>query len=343
MMASQVVRRAGALCASSALFVAVALAFFALNGSPPWSVFVAMIRGAFGDGFAISISLLKATPILLCALSVALPARMGLVTVGAEGQLYFGAMLGTAAVLHLVNASAWQVMPAMLLMCLLGGALWGAIPGLLRAKLDVNETIVTILLNYIAMHLVEYAVYGPWKDPENLGWPATIAFPDTTHFPAFVVADVTIHLEFLLACIAAVVMHAVITKSRWGLSLTILRSNRRAALMAGLSYTKNAVAVMALSGMLAAFAGIVQTADVQGRLQPDISVGYGLSGFLVAWLGGQNFLRIIPLSLLMGGLMASADSLQLFAGLPFASTVVLQGLLFGSVLALNGWLRRRSA
>lgn len=337
------VRRAAALCASSILFVGVALTFFAVNGAAPWQVFVAMVQGAYGDGFAIGISLVKATPILLCALSVALPARMGLITVGAEGQLYFGAMTGTAAVLHLVDASAWQVLPAMLVACLLGGAVWGAIPGFLRARLDVNETIVTILLNYVALHIVEYAVYGPWKDPANLGWPATIAFPDTAKFPEFTLLGVSIHLEFVLACLAAIAMHVLINSSRWGLSLTLLRSNRRAAMMAGLSYTKNAMAVMALSGMLAAFAGIVQTADVQGRLQPDISVGYGLSGFLVAWLAGQHFMRIVPLSLLMGGLIASADSLQLFAQLPFASTVVLQGLLFGSVLALNGWLRKRSA
>ena len=339
MIASSAARRSITLLASSALFVSVALAFFALNGAAPWDVFVAMVQGAYGDGFAIGISLVKATPILLCALAVALPARMGLITVGAEGQLYFGALVGTAAVLHFINASAWLLLPAMLLAALLGGAAWGAIPGFLRARLDVNETIVTILLNYVAVHLVEYAVYGPWKDPGNLGWPATIAFPEAAKFPEFTLAGVTVHWEFVLACLLAVAMHMLISKSRWGLSLTILRSNRRAAMVAGLSYAKNAVVVMALSGMLAALAGIVQTADVQGRLQPDISVGYGLSGFLVAWLAGQNFLWIVPLSLLMGGLTASADSLQLFAQLPFASTVVLQGLLFGSVLALNGFMR----
>ncbi len=342
-MNSPALRGVGVLVASSALFIGVALAFFALNGAAPWPVFQAMVTGAYGDGFAAGISLVKATPIMLCALAVALPARMGLVTVGAEGQLYFGALIGTAPVLHLLHASAWEVMPAMLCATLLGGALWGAIPGILKARMDVNETIVTILLNYVAFHIVEYAVYGPWKDPENLGWPATVAFPDAATFPSFSVFGLTLHLEFLIACVIALIMHAVITRSRWGLSLTILRSNRRAALIAGVSFTRNAVAVMAISGMLAGFAGIVQAADVQGRLQPDISVGYGLSGFLVAWLGGQNFLRIIPLSLLMGGLIASADSLQLFAQLPFASTVVLQGLLFGSVLALTAWLKGRSA
>lgn len=343
MSVAPAVRRYGILLSSGALFAAVALAFFALNVASPWSAFAEMVRGAYGDGFALGITLVKTTPILLCALSVALPARMGLITVGAEGQLYFGALAGTAAVLRLLNAPAWELLPAMLGATFLGGAFWGAIPGLLRAWLGINETIVTILLNYVAIRLVEYAVYGPWKDAANLGWPATVSFPHAATFPTFNVLALPVHLEFLLACGAAVLLHVLVTKSRWGLSLTILRSNQRAARTAGVSFAKNAVAVMALSGMVAALAGIVQAADVQGRLQPDISVGYGLSGFLVAWLAGQNFLRIIPLALVMGGLTASADSLQLFAQLPFSSTVVLQALLFASVLALNGWLRRRSA
>ncbi|HEX4025339.1 MAG TPA: ABC transporter permease [Steroidobacteraceae bacterium] len=338
-----VLRRYTVPLAAGVLFVAVALAFFALNAPAPFAVFGAMVQGAYGDGFALSISLVKATPILLCALSVALPARMGLITVGAEGQLYFGALTGTGAVLGLLHAPAWELLPAMLGAALAGGALWGAVPGLLRARLSVNETIVTILLNYVAIRLVDFVVYGPWKNAANLGWPATVSFPAAAVFPAFTVHGTTVHAEFLVACAAAAALHGLVSRSRWGLSLTLLRSNRRAASIAGVNYARNAVAVMAIAGMLAGFAGIMQAADVQGRLQPDISVGYGLSGFLVAWLAGQNFLRIIPLSLLMGGLTASADALQLFAQLPFASTVVLQGLLFGSVLALNGWLRRSKA
>lgn len=335
-------RRYRIVLISAPLFVAVALLFFVLNRQPPLAIFGAMVGGAFGDGFSIGITLVKTTPILLCALSVALPARMGLITVGAEGQLYFGALTGTAAVLALLHGSVWDVLPAMLVATFLGGALWGAVPGLLRAHLGINETIVTILLNYVAVRLVDYVVYGPWKDAANLGWPATVSFPAAAVFPTFTIFGADVHLGFVLACVVAVLMHLLISRSRWGMSLTLLRSNQRAATLAGISFARNAVAVMALSGMLAGFAGIIQAADVQGRLQPDISVGYGLSGFLVAWLAGQDFLKVIPLSLLMGGLVAAADALQLFAQLPFSSTVILQGLLFGSVLAVSGWLRRRT-
>ena len=329
--------------AGTAVFLLLAGAFFHFNGYAPLGIFAQIVQGAFGNALSTNTTLTKTIPILFCALATALPARMGLVSVGAEGQLYFGALAGTAAVLSLTAAPIWQLFPSALLLALLGGALWGAIPGMLRAALGVNETIVTILMNYIGIKLVEYAVYGPWKDPGNLGWPATIAFPDTAKFPALHFGGVDSNWALVLAVMLAVGLHVLVEKSRWGTALALLRSNPRVARMAGLSYARHAIAVMALAGGLAGLAGWVQTANVQSHLQPDISSGYGYVGFLVAWLAGQNFLRIIPLALVMGGLLSAGDALQLFAQLPFANTVVLQALLFISVLGVAGWRAKRRA
>ena len=329
--------------AGTAVFLLLAGAFFHFNGYAPLGIFAQIVQGAFGNVLSTNTTLTKTIPILFCALATALPARMGLVSVGAEGQLYFGALAGTAAVLSLTAAPIWQLFPSALLLALLGGALWGAIPGVLRAALGVNETIVTILMNYIGIKLVEYAVYGPWKDPGNLGWPATIAFPDTAKFPALHLGGVDSNWALVLAVMLAVGLHVLVEKSRWGTALALLRSNPRVARMAGLSYARHATAVMALAGGLAGLAGWVQTANVQSHLQPDISSGYGYVGFLVAWLAGQNFLRIIPLALVMGGLLSAGDALQLFAQLPFANTVVLQALLFISVLGVAGWRAKRRA
>lgn len=329
--------------AGTAVFLLLAGAFFHFNGYAPLGIFAQIVQGAFGNVLSTNTTLTKTIPILFCALATALPARMGLVSVGAEGQLYFGALAGTVAVLSLTAAPIWQLFPSALLLALMGGALWGAIPGMLRAALGVNETIVTILMNYIGIKLVEYAVYGPWKDPGNLGWPATIAFPDTAKFPALHLGGVDSNWALVLAVMLAVGLHVLVEKSRWGTALALLRSNPRVARMAGLSYARHAIAVMALAGGLAGLAGWVQTANVQNHLQPDISSGYGYVGFLVAWLAGQNFLRIIPLALVMGGLLSAGDALQLFAQLPFANTVVLQALLFISVLGVAGWRAKRRA
>ena len=325
------------------VFLLLAAAFFFFNGYAPLTIFNQIVQGAFGNALSINTTLTKTIPILFCALATALPARMGLISVGAEGQLYFGALAGTAIVLHMTSAPLWQLLPAAVLLTLLGGGLWGAIPGLLRAALGVNETIVTILMNYVAIQLVQYAVYGPWKDAGNLGWPATIAFPDASKFPAIDLGGVSTDWALPLAVLLAVVLHVFVEKSRWGTGLGLLRSNSRVARMAGLSYTRQTLLVMALAGGLAGLAGYVQTANVQTHLQPDISSGYGYVGFLVAWLAGQHFLRIIPLAVVMGGLLSAGDALQLFAQLPFANTVVMQALLFMCVLGLGAWRARRKA
>lgn len=326
-----------------AVFLLLAAAFFHFNGYAPLEIFAQIAQGAFGGALSTNTTLTKTIPILFCALATALPARMGLISVGAEGQLYFGALTGTAVVLALTKASAWVLLPAALALTVAGGALWGAIPGVLRAALGVNETIVTILMNYVGIQLVEYAVYGPWKDPGNLGWPATIAFPDAAKFPPITLGEISSNWALVLAVLVALALHVLAEKSRLGTSLALLRSNPRVARMSGLSYARHAVAVMALAGSLAGLAGWVQTANVQNHLQPDISSGYGYVGFLVAWLAGQNFLRIIPLSLVMGGLLSAGDALQLFAQMPFANTVVMQALVFISVLGVAAWRAKRKA
>jgi ABC-type uncharacterized transport system permease subunit len=322
----------GAQVALAALgFLLLGSIFFLLVHQPPLATFWAMVKGAFGDGYSFSETLVKTAPILLCALAAALPARLGLISVGGEGQLYFGALFGTGAVLALSSASAWVLMPAMLLGACAGGALWALIPGLLKARMNVNETITTLLLNYVASLLVDFLVYGPWKDTSNLGWPATINFPAAARLPAFF--GTRAHVGILFGLAAAVGLHILTARTRWGLGLRVLRSNRRVAEGFGLSFALQVTLVVCLGGALAGLAGICETSAIQGRLQPGISNGMGFSGFLVAWMAGQNFLRIIPLSLLLGGLLASGDSLQLFAGLPSSASLVLQGVLFGSVLA----------
>jgi ABC-type uncharacterized transport system permease subunit len=148
------------------------------------------------------------------------------------------------------------------------------------------------------------------------------------------------HIGLIFGLAAAAALHVLTARTRWGTCLRLLRSNRRVAEGIGLSYGRQAILVVCLGGMLAGLAGICETSAIQGRLQSGISNGMGFSGFLVAWMAGGDFLRIIPLSLLLGGLLASGDSLQLFAGLPSSAALVLQGLLFACVLAA-GSLKRK--
>lgn len=320
-------------------FFALGSAFFLLVGQPPLATFAAMFQGAFGDGYSLSETLVKAAPILLCATAAALPARLGLVSVGGEGQFYLGALTGTGLVLAFPGAPVWALLPGMLLAAAAGGAAWGLVPAFLKARLGVNETLTTLLLNYVSALAVDFLVYGPWKDPHNLGWPATVSFPAAARIPALF--GTRAHFGIVIGVAAALILHALTARTRWGMSLRLLRGNRKVAEGVGLSFGRQAILVVCLGGMLAGIAGICETSAIQGRLQSGISNGMGFSGFLAAWMAGQDFLRILPLSLLLGGLLASADSLQMIAGLPSSAALVLQGLLFACVLAA-GRLRKGS-
>jgi simple sugar transport system permease protein len=325
----------------AAAFLIAAAIFLAAIGQPPLTTLGQMAIYAFGDSYSLSESLVKATPILLCALAVILPARLGLITVGGEGQLYFGALTGTAVVVAFSNGAMWLLLPAMLAAGAIGGAAWSGVAGWLRARCNVNETISTLLMNYIAVLLVNYAIYGAWKDPASMGWPASIAFPPAATVPN--ILGTRVHLGLVFGVVAALVLHVGVTYTRWGIALRVLSGNRKVGTMAGFSFVRQTLLVMAIGGALAGLAGICETSAIQGRLQSGLSVGYGLTGFLVAWLSGQHFLRAVPIAILIGGLIAAGDALQLYSKIPSASATILQGLLFVAALGASGIAGRRNA
>jgi simple sugar transport system permease protein len=322
------------------LSLLLAAGFLAIIGQPPVATLLDLVVFAFGDAYSISESLVKAIPILFCALAVIVPARLGLISVGADGQLYLGALTGTAVVLAMPEAPVLVLMPAMLVGGAVGGVVLSLAAGGLRARFGVNETITTLLLNYVAVLLVNFVVYGPWKDPANLGWPATIEFPYAATVPGLF--GTRAHAGLILAVVLAVVLHFVFARGRLGLRLRVLRENERVGRMAGLSFGRMVLLTMAVGGAIAGLAGIIETSAIQGRLQPGISLGYGLTGFLVAWLSGHSFLRAIPLAILIGGLIAAGDTLQLFAKVPASSVTVLLGLLFAAMLAAAGIAKKRA-
>lgn len=321
-------------------FVLLAGAFFLLIGRDPVAMIALIVRAAAGDGYALSESLVKATPILLASLATAVPARLGLITVGAEGQLYFGALLGTGFVLSFMQGSAWTLLPGMLLVAAVAGALWALLPALLKIMLQVNETISTLLLNYVAALLVTWVVFGSWRDPASQGWPATAKFPIAARLPSFF--DSRIHAGLWIGVVAATVLHFVLTRTRWGLELDVLRSNPRAGMAAGLDFKRNVLLVMALAGALAGIAGVAETSTIQGRLQSNFSGGAGFSGFLVAWLARNHCLRIVALSFLVGALLAAGDGIQMLGQVPSSVTLVVQGLLFVAVLLVTGLLEKKA-
>lgn len=342
-MKATLYHRAASSATAFALFIALASLFFLAISTNPLAMLAEISRSAWGDGYALGETLLRATPILLCALATIVPARAGLISVGAEGQLYFGALAGTGLLLAAgVPSGAWML-PATLLAGALGGALWAAVPALLRVGANVNETISTLLLNYVAALLVTWLVYGPWKNPQSQGWPASVEFPGAARLP--LLFESRVHAGLFVALVLVLVLHLLLTRSRWGLELDLMRSNPRAALLAGFGQKRRIVIALLVSGLLAGLAGIAETSSVQGRLQAELSNGAGLSGFLVAWLARNSALRAVPYAFIVAGLLAAGDGLQMNANIPSSATLVVQGLLFVAVLLAGGireWRQSRS-
>jgi len=323
---------------AAAIFSGLSLVFFFALGRDPWLLFAALWEGSLGSGFALSETLVKLSPVLLCALATALPATLGLVSVGAEGQLFAGSIAGTALVLAAGGDLGAATAPSMLLAGGLGGAAYAAFAAALRVSLRVNETISTLLLNYLPPLLVEYLVYGPWRDPDSLGWPATVSFPDAARLGTYF--DTRVHAGLAVGVALVVLALVLTTRTRHGVALALLRESPLLAERAGLSFRAWVLAMMAFGGAAAGVAGMVEVSVIEGRLQPGIGAGAGYSGFLVAFLARGHLGRLFPLAFVVAALSAAGDNLQLGADLPSAVVYVLQGLLFIAALLAG---RQRTA
>ena len=328
-------RRAGLYVLGSVFAVVLAFAitaiFLLVVGRDPLTVYAGIYQGAFGDKFSFSETLVAATPIMLCGLGVAIAQWLGMMNVGVEGQLYLGAIGATYVALHCPFTQNWQLLPVMLIAAAICGALWSLIPALLRVYIGVSEVITTLLLNYVALLLVEFLIHGPWEDPNNVSWPQTAAFPAAAELPHFF--DTRVHLGIVFGIAIALFFAFLLPTTKIGFISRVIGSNPDAAEYAHYKVKRYQIWAMIISGAVAALAGFSQVSAIEGRLRSGLSPGYGYTGFLACWLARHNPIAIVVVSILIGGLLSGADSLQLSAKLPFATVNILQGMIFFCLLA----------
>jgi simple sugar transport system permease protein len=306
------------------------------SGQNPIEVYRAIVRGSLGDRYGVAETLVKMIPLLLAGLGISLAFRMQLWNIGAEGQLYLGAIGATGVALFLFpDWPAILLIPAMIVAGMIGGALWGAIPGVLRAYFGANETITSLMLNYIAILLSDYLVLGPWRNPEGFGFPGTKAFPEAAFLPRY--GSYRVHLGLVFGIAASAILWIALRRSRWGYELNVIGSNPRAARYAGMNTKRQIVIVMALSGALAGLAGMSEVAGIGHQLQRNISPGYGYTAIIVAWLARLNPIGMIGVAFFLAALLVGGDQLQLAVGLPSSVAPMIQGamlffLLGGDIL-----------
>ena len=304
--------------------------FIALTGRNPFQVYYQMYRGSFGTAFSFQNTLIRAAPLMLTALATALPLRLGLVGLGGEGAMVMGGLAAAAAAVGLTGHSPMAIKSGMLIAGALIGGLWIAFAGALRAYRGVNETIATLLLNYIAIALLNHIVEGPLRDPASLNKPSTPPIGDDNMLGNLPGIDV--HWGLMFGLLACLVMWVLMNRTTFGFAARMVGGNVRAALLNGLPVGKLIVIATFLGGVSAGLAGSIEVAAIHGTANASLVTGYGYTGVLVAFLARGNPLAVIPVALLLGGIGASGGLLQRVFELPDATVNVLQGILFISIL-----------
>lgn len=331
------------------MVVAVVVALFlgglmlAYGGLNPLVAYRQMLNVGFLDTYSFSDTLVKATPLILAGLGVTVAFRMRLWNIGAEGQLLMGAWAAAGVALFWLPPETPRplMLAALILAGAAAGALWGAIPGVLKARWHVNEIISSLMLVYVAALLISYFVHGPWA---VAGFGLTAPFPRSAWFPRLldwadpipILRGMTAHIGIFFGIIAAIVLYVLFRRSKWGYELKLIGDNPQAARYAGINIAGHVVQTMLISGGLAGLAGASEVAGVVHRLQDGISPGYGFTAIIVAWLGGLNPLGVLLVSYLFGGLLVGGDVIQP-AGIP----LMIQGIILFCVISASLLTRYR--
>ena len=315
-----------------------------IGGGNPWATYAHIAQASFGSLGVFSDTLVKATPLILVGLACSVAFKMKLWNIGAEGQFFMGAFGASAVVLLPVlpaTSPQWLFILVMMLAGILFGAIYGFIPGYLKAKFNVNEVISTLMLNYIAVAWNNYFIFAVWTEG---GFQMSRVFPKNAWLPRLTdlgsqipaMRGLTTHLGLVIAIIAALIVWYILYRSKWGYEIRLIGDNPKAANYAGIPIKRNIIFVMMLSGALAGLAGMSEISGVVHRLQGSISPGYGFTGIIVAWLAKLNPFAVIVVSILFGALILAGREIQ-----PSGIPKMIQGVILVSLIASDFLIRYR--
>ena len=308
-------------------------------GAPVGRTYVLLAQGAFGSVFALTETLTRAVPLILTGLAAAVAFRAHLYNIGAEGQLYAGALAAVAVGgLHGGTGMEWSpyvLFPLMMLAAALAGALWLLGPALMKARLGVDEVVTTLLLNFVMLLLVSALLDGPMKDPTAMGWPQSVALQGDLELSKLV-PQTRLHTGLLWALALALLVWGLMARTVAGFRIRAVGANARAAAFAGVPVTRTVVLVALLSGGLAGLAGAIEVAGRTSYVTLDMSPGYGYSGIVIAMLAGLNPLGVVAAAIFVAGVLVGADSMSRAVGVPtyLADVIVATSLLAVLVAAL---------
>jgi ABC-type uncharacterized transport system permease subunit len=323
------------------LMIVIAFLVFAMilliSGADPIQSYRDIFTSTLGSAYGLSEVIVAMSPMLLTALAVALPSRLGLINVGVEGQLYMGACFATWGALTFQNLPAWILLPLMIILGMIGGALWAFVPGWLRAMGLVNETITTLLLNSVAPLIVSFFVFGFWHSPMDTN--KTPNFSQSARLPKLF--DTRIDLSIVIGLALLALFWFLMKYTRWGLEMRAIGGNPMAARRNGIPVKAYLITIMCIGGALAGLAGMAQVSGYYGVLLANFSRGIGFMGFLISWLAGGSPLGILLTSFVISIIFSGGNLLQLTRDLPYAVINILLALTLFVVLARPVFLIKR--
>jgi ABC-type uncharacterized transport system permease subunit len=301
-------------------------AVIAIKGANPFTAYQDMFTSTFTSWDTIGSIMIRATPIMLAALAVSVPARAGLINVGGEGQMIIGGVAGMGVSLAIDGSLPGSLsLVLMIVAAAAAGAAWAGIAALLRQFVGISEAVTTLLMNYIALDLMFFLIYDRWKDPAGSGQPATRALPVDERLS--LLGWGRVHSGLLIAIGAAVIIAVVFRSTSWGFRLRVVGGNAEAARRSGLKVGALLISAMCVGGALAGLGGLTQLAGAEFKLRSGFIATYGYVGFLASWLGRHRPGYAILSAVVLSAIAISGDSLQLDSKLPAASVNVLMALI----------------
>lgn len=299
-----------------------------LLGYNPAEVFTKMIKGSLMSGYRLRETINKTIPLIVISLGIAIAFRMKFWNIGAEGQFYMGAFAAALMALHFPDLPQPLLLLLMFIAAMLFGGVWCFIPGILKAKLGTNETLVTLMLNYIAIKWVTYLQYGPWKDPAATGFPRIPTFGANGLLPQVF----GIHMGWIIALILVVLVYIFLRKTKLGYEITVVGENIATAKYAGMNVKRILLIAVTVSGAICGIAGMMQAAGIEQTLTYQMSGGIGFTAIITCWLARLNPLSIVFVSFFFAVLIQGGAFLQSSMQIPATMAMVIQGIILFFVL-----------
>lgn len=309
--------------------------FILILGHNPIDVFVALIKGAFGSVYGFKQTIILAIPLVVISLGIAVAFKMKFWNIGAEGQMLMGAFGASMVAFSFKGLPAPILLPLMALGGALFGGIWALIPAFFKVRFSTNETIFTLMMNYIAYQWIFYLQYNLWKDPKAYGFPKIADFVDNAKLPEFL----DIHIGWLIALVLVVIMHIFFRYSKKGYEISVIGESENTARYAGMNVKKIILVSVLISGALCGLAGMIQASGVSYTLSPELSSGNGYTAIITTWLGQLSAPIIMIVSILFAALVQGGNYIQTAFQIPQASASIIQGMILFFVLGSEFFLQ----